>query len=147
MQHPQPRNKLYSRTNLQVPHDEIRLNKQSIAKVSWSEFCQVNHEVLQIYNLVVTKILSRITGITLDLLISVLAGEYYIPYLTINKFIDFISAHDFKDIEFESSREVPNVRTPVIYKSPRIRTPSVSATATRYIPKHIVNDRDGGLTE
>ena len=50
----------FSRTTLQTPHEEIRINVP--ASNPWFRFLEENEDVLKVYNLIINHIISDIHG-------------------------------------------------------------------------------------
>jgi hypothetical protein len=133
---------LSRRRSHSMPQNEIRLNQDSISKVSWREFSELNRQNLEIYQLVINKILNNFTPTTLDLLRSVLLHEYMYSLPVIERFINFISVNDLEGIEWGESDQ-PNIRLANLYRSPRTMIRSGAYSAYIPSPKKVVCDRTG----
>jgi hypothetical protein len=112
----QPKFTTFSRSSLQPPHEEIRLNAP--AHTPWFLFLEQNGDIAKVYNLIVNHIISDIHPTSLDAIRDTLRWKYVIPHNMIEDTIQFIVTNETKDIEFEE-REKSNIRLPLIYRRPR----------------------------
>jgi hypothetical protein len=77
---------------------------------------------MKMYQIVVSRLLSKVDGLHLDTLRHVLRVQYLFDSKTIEKFITWMGKNNLKNIEWEIET---NCRKPVIYLSPRIKVSSV----------------------
>ncbi len=106
----------FSRTTLQTPHEEIRINVP--ASNPWFRFLEENEDVLKVYNLIINHIISDIHGTSLDELRTILRYKFAIPHEIVEDTIQFIITNETKFIEFEE-KENSTIRLPIIYRKPR----------------------------
>lgn len=87
---------------------------------SWSTFCSTHSDLLSVYQIVTKEVLSSVP-ISLGKLLKVLKIKYGLPLHLTERFINFISTIETKDIIFEEEPST-GVRQPLI----RLRTDKIN---------------------
>lgn len=106
----------YSRTNLPSPPDfDFRIVKGKDPK-SWLILQQTHTEALKVYYLIVTRILSRIQGTTINEIKDILAYQYLIDMKIAEQAIEFLKNSN----EVEWLRVTDTVNASTVFKHPRI---------------------------
>lgn len=112
--------------NLPVPDIDPRKSKpkfniQQEQDREWISFRDLNSDLLGVYNLVVSKILSHENGIELVNLRQILMYEYLIRDDLIQKLFNFLP--NANGVEFEHVTD--NVDLAIVYRCPRMRVHTV----------------------
>lgn len=133
--------------NRHVPsvHEDPRTNKESIAKVPFHEWEQLNADNLYCYSITINKILSPTHGTPLIELQNALIYQYAVPSSYVDKYLNFLINNDLEKISWETPEDNSSVRLPLLYLEPRNRITVSDGVASWFIPqpKQTVNDRDG----
>lgn len=98
------------RTTRNPPIDEIRVRPSD---TSWSTFCSTHSDLLSVYQIVTKEVLSSVP-ISLGKLLKVLKIKYGLPLHLTERFINFISTIETKDIIFEEEPST-GVRQPFLF--------------------------------
>jgi hypothetical protein len=89
----------YSRKQLPLPVLDVRTNPSS--KLTWDELVQLKREMLQAYQIMISRILSPVKPMDMRELRDKLLHEYYFSNSVIDLLFDFILGNDTKFVMFK----------------------------------------------
>lgn len=99
-----------------LPLFDVRVKENN--KISWEDLSQTKKQMLQAYQITISKILSRLTPTDFSAIRHHLIYDYFFESSVVDDLFYFVTTHETKQIEFE---EIDNCRKDEIYLRPRIK--------------------------
>jgi hypothetical protein len=112
----------YVRTSFSLPIEDPRIRVKADKQKEWNKFKQTHSDMLKVYNLIITHLISHSTGIDLTSLRQKLIYEYYISKKAVDQALYFILSGNAKDIQIESGYG----NKLIIFRSPKQELPADS---------------------
>ena len=121
---------VFSRKQYTLPVEDIRVKPS--AKLSWDELLTTRRQILQCYEIMRTKILSRLKPTNLRDLRDLLVYNYYFSNAVVDDLFYFISANETKHVEFEEENGC--LISDQIYLKPRVKLSCPCGPYSVFIP-------------
>jgi hypothetical protein len=125
----------FSRTDLPVPPLDFRRDVKTRSvedkEKSWLILQQTHREALQAYQLCISKILSRVDGLSTIAIKEILLFEWLISNKVADDAVMFLLKS--KEVEIEEST-TQGVNLDLLYRAPRIKV-SISGPYSPYVPQ------------